>query len=87
MSQPSPAERLCARLEHVPDACREILARLERARAGGGGDVLARLIVDAEGNLEIELPYRYSRRVDLRGNLTKRKGEDRAQPVATTARR
>lgn len=59
---PSPAARLAERLEHLPDACREILAQLDRAQAAGGGDALVRLIVDAEGNVEVELPRRYSRR-------------------------
>jgi hypothetical protein len=59
---PSPAARLAASLEHVPDACREILAQIARAQAAGGGDVLVRLIVDAGGNVEVELPRRYSRR-------------------------
>jgi hypothetical protein len=62
VSQPSPAERLAASLEHVPDACREILAQLGRAQATGGGDVLVRLLVDEAGNVEVELPRRYSRR-------------------------
>ena len=61
---PSPAERLAASLEHVPDACREILAQLARAQAGGGGDVLVRLLVDEAGNVEVELPRRYSRRLE-----------------------
>lgn len=61
MSQPSPAERLSARLEHVPDACREILAQLARAQSAGGGDVLVRLLVDTAGNVEVELPRRYGR--------------------------
>ena len=60
---PSPAARLAASLEHVPDACREILAQLARAQTAGGGDVLVRLIVDGAGNVEVELPRRYSRRL------------------------
>jgi len=59
---PTPATRLAESLEHVPDACREILAQLSRAQAAGGGDVLVRLLVDAGGNVEVELPRRYSRR-------------------------
>ena len=59
---PSPAARLAERLEHVPDACRDILALLSRAQAAAGGDVLVRLIVDADGNVEVELPRRYTRR-------------------------
>jgi len=53
---------LAERLEHVPDACRDILALLSRAQAAAGGDVLVRLIVDADGNVEVELPRRYTRR-------------------------
>ena len=75
---PSPAERLAASLEHVPDACREILAQISRAQTAGGGDVLVRLLVDGAGNVEVELPRRYSRRVD--GGCTLGSAKARTEP-------
>lgn len=60
---PTPAERLSERIAHwPPDACRDLLALLDRAQAAGGGDALIRLIVDADGTVDVELPRRYSRR-------------------------
>lgn len=62
---PGPAVRLADRLADLPpDACREILARLDRALVAGGGDVLIRLIVEPDGQVDVELPHRYSRRLD-----------------------
>ncbi|MGE5747305.1 MAG: hypothetical protein ACM33U_08590 [Solirubrobacterales bacterium] len=57
MSQPSPDERLRERLAHLPDACRALLAALDRAKLRGGGPVPVRLEVDGIGRvrcLEVE---------------------------------
>jgi hypothetical protein len=62
MSTPSPAERLAASLKHVPDACREILALRDRARAQGGGEFMVKFIVGPDGEVKLELPRLYSRR-------------------------
>ena len=51
MSQPSPDERLRERLAHLPDACRTLLAALERARLRGGGEVTARFEVSGTGRI------------------------------------
>ncbi len=57
MSQPTPAIRLLARLEIVPDACRAIEAAIMRARFRGGGEVVIRFIVGREEALDkIEVP-------------------------------
>ncbi len=57
MTQPSPAVRLLARLEVVPDACRAIEAAIMRARFRGGGEVVVRFIVGREEALDkIEIP-------------------------------
>ncbi len=65
MSQPSPDERLRERLAHLPDACRALLAALERQAARGGGEVTARFHVTRDGALEaVELPARYERRAE-----------------------
>lgn len=64
LSLPSPTDRLAKYLEHLPDACRAVLAALDRARARGGGEVTIRLEVGRDGVDAIELPARYQRRRD-----------------------
>lgn len=63
LSQPSPAERLAARLDQFPNACRDVLAELDRARLQGGGVVILRLEVGPGGDVQpsIELVRRYAR--------------------------
>ena len=62
MSVPTPSERLASRLEHLPDACRALLAALERAQLRGGGDVAVTFVVGAAGQVAVEVPVRYERR-------------------------
>ncbi len=52
MTQPSPDERLRQRLAHLPDACRALLAALERQAARGGGDVEVAFEVTMDGEIE-----------------------------------
>lgn len=60
--QPSPAVRLTERLESIPDACRSILAGLDRQAARGGGRVTLALDVGADGTLRaVELEVRFER--------------------------
>lgn len=60
--QPSPDERLRERLAHLPDACRALLAAVERQAARGGGEVQVRLHIARDGEIEaVELPARYER--------------------------
>lgn len=60
MSQPSPAERLSARLDAIPDACRSVLAACDRHAAKGGWRVVLALDVGADGRLRgIELEVRF----------------------------
>jgi hypothetical protein len=62
VSHPSPDERLRERLAHLPDACRALLAAMERQAARGGGEVTLRLHVTRDGEIEsVELPARYER--------------------------
>ena len=62
MTRPTPSDRVAARLEHIPDGCRALLAALDRAATRGGGDVLVRLEVSPDGEVTaVELPHRYSR--------------------------
>lgn len=57
---PTPAERLAERLEAIPDACRSILAALDRQAAKGGGRVTLALDVGGDGRLRgIELEVRF----------------------------
>lgn len=61
--QPGPDARLLAHLAHLPDACRAILSALERQAARGGGEVVARLQVTQQGEVEaVEVSARYGRR-------------------------
>ena len=63
MSMPSPSERLASRLEHLPDACRALLAALERAQLRGGGEVEITFVVGASGHVKgLVVPVRYERR-------------------------
>jgi len=65
---PSPDERLRERLAHLPDACRALLAAMERQAARGGGEVTLRLHVARDGELErIELGTVYERRMGSGG--------------------
>jgi hypothetical protein len=47
----SPDERLRERLAHLPDACRALLAALDRESARGGGEVELRLVVSGSGEI------------------------------------
>ena len=63
VSIPTIADRLAERLEHLPDACRALLAALDRAKVRGGGDVVVRIEVGVGGEVDaVELPVRYVRR-------------------------
>ena len=62
MSQPSPASRLADRLDAIPDACRDILAALDRQAARGGGRVTITFDVGPDGRLAVELTKRYEPR-------------------------
>ena len=60
----SPEERLRDRLAHVPDACRALLAAMDRQAGRGGGEVQVRLHVGRDGQLEaVELATVYERRM------------------------
>jgi hypothetical protein len=48
---PSPDERLRERLAHLPDACRAILAAIDRARLRGEREVPIRFEVDRHGRI------------------------------------
>lgn len=69
---PAPDERLRARLAHLPDACRDLLAALDRQAARGGGEVMLRLDVTPSGEVwRLELPHVYVRRaVESGGGAT-----------------
>ena len=72
MSQPSPDERLRERLAHLPDACRALLAALERAQLRGGGPVVVRLDVGGTGRIRgvvVETEFT-EHGVDLCGDAT-----------------
>lgn len=63
MSQPTPAERLRERLEHLPDGCRALVAAIERVGLSGGGAVAVVLYVADDGHVRaVEVPVRYERR-------------------------
>ena len=63
VSQPSPDERLRERLAHLPDACRALLAAMDRRAEDGGGDVPIVLHVTREGEVwSLSVPVRYKRR-------------------------
>jgi len=63
VSQPSPDERLRERLAHLPDACRALLAAVERRASQGGGDVAVVLHVGRDGELwGLSVPVQYERR-------------------------
>jgi hypothetical protein len=63
MSQPTPDERLRERLAHLPDACRALLAALDRQQLRGGGAVDVRLEVGATGGVvAVVLETRYEGR-------------------------
>lgn len=63
VSQPGPDERLRQRLAHLPDACRALVAALERQATRGGGDIVVRLQVGREGDVEtVEVATVYERR-------------------------
>lgn len=65
MSIPTPEERLRDRLAHIPRACRNVLAALDREAARGGGEVQLWLHVDKDGKLEaVELMTRYARETE-----------------------
>lgn len=65
MTQSRPDERLRERLAHLPDACRAILAALDRQAARGGGEVMLRLDVTRGGEIvRVELPHVYERPLD-----------------------
>jgi len=72
MTQPTASERLLRRLAVLPDACRAIEAAIDRARIRGGGEVLVRLHVGREGELEaVEVPARFERRgIESMGGAT-----------------
>jgi len=60
---PSPDERLRERLAHLPDACRALLAAVDRRASHGGGDVHVTLHVTREGEVwSISVPVWYERR-------------------------
>jgi hypothetical protein len=59
VSIPTLADRLAARLAELPDACRALLAALDRAQSRGGGDVTVRIEVGTAGVQAVELPTRY----------------------------
>lgn len=59
VSIPTLADRLAARLVAMPDACRALLAALDRAEARGGGEVLVRIEVGPAGVEAMELSTRY----------------------------
>lgn len=62
---PSPQDRLRDRLAHMPRACRDLLAAMDRQAARGGGRVQVWLQVDGAGQLEaVELVTRYERRLE-----------------------
>jgi hypothetical protein len=61
--QPSPDERLRERLAHLPDACRALLAAVDRRAEQGGGDVAVVLHVNREGDVwGLSVPVQYKRR-------------------------
>lgn len=65
MSQPSPAQRVAHRLEHLPDACRALEAQCDRTAARGGGTLTVHLHLDAHGAVvALELVTRFERRAD-----------------------
>ncbi len=60
---PTPDERLRERLAHLPDACRALLAELDRAKFRGGAPVTVRFVVGGTGRItglviETEFPER-----------------------------
>lgn len=57
---PGPDERLRERLAHLPDACRALLAALDRQAARGGGDVAVHIHVEESGVVgAVTVPTRY----------------------------
>jgi hypothetical protein len=68
----TPDERLRARLAHLPDACRALLAALERAQIRGGGPVTVRFEVTATGRIAgvVVEAWFAERGVDLSGGAT-----------------
>ncbi len=62
MTTPSPQDRLAAALSTVPDACREVLAWVERCKLRRRGDRLVLVLeVDEQGRVEaLELPKRFT---------------------------
>ena len=69
---PTPSARLAERLAHLPDACRALLAALERQAARGGGEVELRLVVSSCGEVvRVEVPLVFERRgIDSCGGTT-----------------
>jgi hypothetical protein len=69
---PTPAERLLARLQVVPDACRAIEAAICRARLRGGGEVVVRFIVAREEAFDkVEVPAVFEpHAIESRGGVT-----------------
>lgn len=63
MSQPSPADRLLERLQHLPpDACRAILAAFDQQGQRGGGYVWIEFEVSRTGSVDAcQVTQRYSR--------------------------
>jgi hypothetical protein len=63
--QPAPSSRLTDRLDAIPDACRSILAALDRQACRGGGPVTLTLDVGPDGALRgIEVTARFEPRLD-----------------------
>ena len=60
MSIPTLADRVAARLVELPDACRALLAALDRAQSRGGGEVLVRIEVGPVGVEALEVSTRYA---------------------------
>ncbi len=63
MTQPTPDQRLAARLRGLPpDALRALLAEWDRAEARGGGDV--QLVIRVRpGGVSVVIPTEYERRL------------------------
>ena len=65
---PGPDERLRERLATLPDACRFLLAALDREAARGGGEVQVRLSVGRDGQLyRLECATVFERRIGAGG--------------------
>jgi hypothetical protein len=62
VTTPSPQDRLAGALSTVPDACREVLAWVERCKLRRRGDRLVLVLeVDEHGRVEaLELPKRFT---------------------------